>query len=318
MTLICICQPWHPWNRLQHHPDPVFAHYILEGLQSGFRIGITPGVQFQSAKSNMQSAREHPQIIDDYLCKECAAGRILGPFTPHSVQGIHVHMNRFGVIPKKSQPGKWRLITDLSFPEGHSVNDATSTEACTLQYISVDQVALAALQLGQGALLAKTDIRAAYRLVPIHPLDRPWLGMKWQDAIYVDAMLPFGLRSAPKLFNAVADALEWCIYKRGVNFVRHYLDDFVVIGPPGSSLCQEYLCALEEECEYLGVPLATEKREGPSPVIILLTLCRGSFVLPRTSCSALCSQCLSGSHATSAPAESSNHSLGPYSTPARS
>ena len=124
------------------------------------------------------------------------------------------------------------------------------------------------MQLDQGALLAKTDIRAAYHLVPIHPLDRPWLGMKWQDAIYVDAMLPFGLRSAPKLFNAVADSLEWC--KRDVNFVRHYLDDFVVIGPPGSSLCQEYLCAFEEECKYLGVPLATEKREGPSPVITLL------------------------------------------------
>ena len=129
-------------------------------------------------------------------------------------------------------------------------------------------MALAALQLDQGALLAKTDIRAAYHLVPIHPLDRPWLGMKWQDAIYVDAMLPFGLRSAPKLFNAVADSLEWC--KRDVNFVRHYLDDFVVIGPPGSSLCQEYLCDFKEECKYLGVPLATEKREGPSPVITLL------------------------------------------------
>ena len=90
-------------------------------------------------------------------------------------------------------------------------------------HISVNQVALATVQLDQGALLAKTDIRAAYRLVPIHPLDRPWLGMKWQDAIYVDAMLPFGLWSVPKLSNAVADVLEWCIYKWGVNLVRHYL-----------------------------------------------------------------------------------------------
>ena len=107
---------------------------------------------------------------------------------------------------------KWRLITDLSFPEGHSINDAISAEPCTLQYISVDQVALAAMQLGQGALLAKTDIKAAYRLIPVHPRDRVWLEMKWNNLVYVDTMLSFGLCSAPKLFNAVADALECMVH----------------------------------------------------------------------------------------------------------
>ena len=72
----------------------------------------------------------------------------------------------------------------------------------------MDQVALAAVRLGRGALLAKTDIKAAYRLILVHPMDRVWLGMKWEDLVYVDGMLAFGLRSAPKLFNAVADALE--------------------------------------------------------------------------------------------------------------
>ena len=35
-----------------------------------------------------------------------------------------------------------------------------------------------------------------------------FLRMKWQGQVYVDAALPFGLRSAPKIFNALADALE--------------------------------------------------------------------------------------------------------------
>ena len=34
-----------------------------------------------------------------------------------------VHVSRFGVILKTHQPGKWRLITDLSHPQGHSIND---------------------------------------------------------------------------------------------------------------------------------------------------------------------------------------------------
>ena len=121
-------QAWE--DRLQHHPDAVFTRYILEGLQTGFRIGLSPGTYFQSAQSNMQFAREHPQIIDDYLLKESTAGCILGPFSPHAMPNIHI--NRFSVILTKSQVEKWRLITDLSFPEGHSINDAISAEPCTL------------------------------------------------------------------------------------------------------------------------------------------------------------------------------------------
>ena len=59
-----------------------------------------------------------------------------------------------------------------------------------------------------GALLAKLDVQSAYRNVPVHPEDQPLLGMEWRGDVFVDAALPFGLRSAPKIFNAVADALE--------------------------------------------------------------------------------------------------------------
>ena len=45
----------------------------------------------------------------------------------------------------------------------------------------------------------------------------------------MDGMLPFGLSSAPKIFNSVADALEWCVSREGVEFIFHYLDDFAVV-----------------------------------------------------------------------------------------
>ena len=47
--------------------------------------------------------------------------------------------------------------------------------------------------LGAGSLLAKIDIESAYRMVPVHPDDRPLLGVEWSGRIYCDAMLPFGL-----------------------------------------------------------------------------------------------------------------------------
>ena len=71
-------------------------------------------------------------------------------------------------------------------------------------------------------------------MVPVHPEDRHYLGMEWGGYVYVDGMLPFGLRSAPIIFTAIADALEWCIRQAGVDDVFHYLDDYVVLGPPDS------------------------------------------------------------------------------------
>ena len=81
-------------------------------------------------------------------------------------------LNRLGVIPKKHEPGKQRIITDLSYPDGQSINNAINSRLCSLSYITVDQVANTALSLGKGALIAKIDIKSAYRLVPVHPVDR--------------------------------------------------------------------------------------------------------------------------------------------------
>ena len=85
----------------------------------------------------------------------------------------------------------------------------------------------------------------------------------WPDLhMYLDSALPFSLRSAPKVFNAVADGLEWVIQSRGVRFVAHYLDDFVVIGKPQSDECDVALSTALSACDNLGCPTAPEKQEG--------------------------------------------------------
>ena len=118
-------------------------------------------------------------------------------------------VNRFVVIPNGRNTGKWRLITDLSYPSGQSVNDGVESVFCSLKYTSVDRVAEVVAMYPPGTLLVKIDIESAYRLVPVHPADRPLQAVQWDGAIYVDPMLPFGLRQAPKIFNAMADGLEW-------------------------------------------------------------------------------------------------------------
>ena len=94
--------------------------------------------------------------------------------------------------------------------------------------------------------------------------------MQWQDKNYVDGMLPFGLRSAPKIFTAMADALEWCIHKAGVTYIYHYLDDFAILGSPNSEECYRRLCCLQTVAAELGVPLAPDKQDGPTTVIVFM------------------------------------------------
>ena len=119
-------------------------------------------------------------------------------------------------------------------------------------------------------LLAKVDISNAYRNVPVHPDDRWLLGMEWHGEVYIDTVLPFGLRSAPKLFNAVADAVEWVLRTAGIQHSLHYLDDFLIIGPPGATSCAYNLSLMLRFLEWLGFPVAEEKMEGHTSKLTFL------------------------------------------------
>ena len=102
-------------------------------------------------------------------------------------------------------------------------------------YVKVDHAVQHVLALGRGCQLAKIDIEAAYRNIPVHPHDRHLLGMRWENELFTDAVLPFGLHSAPKLFNCVADALQWIAEHFGVSYLAHFLDNFLTTGTPESS-----------------------------------------------------------------------------------
>ena len=150
-----------------------------------------------------------------------------------------------------------------------------------LTYLKLDQVSGTVMKLGRGSMLTKVDIQSAYRVIPVHPQDSILLGMKWQGNVYVDAALRFGQRSAPKIFNAVADGLEWIVHNRGD---MHYLDDFIVVGAPKSYECGEGMETLVNTFESVGIPLVPEKCESPACRIAYLgieidsnTMCMRTF-----------------------------------------
>ncbi len=88
----------------------------------------------------------------------------------------------------------------------------------------------------------------------------------------MDTTLPFGLRSAPLIFSAVADALAWSMEKHGVSWLAHYIDDFITVGAPGGSECGDNAVTMHRVCQELGMPIEPETNEGPATTISFLGL----------------------------------------------
>ena len=251
---------------LSHHPDRAFVSKLTNSLTFGFDIGYF-GSHTPLVTQNLHSALEHPEVIDEALRKELASNRMAGPYLAPPYPTLRC--SGLGAIPKKD--GSWRLINHLSAPSGDSINDYIDPLDFSLQYSTIDDAIAMCHKLGKGALMAKVDLKNAFRLCPVRPADWHLLGIHWRERYYVDKCLPFGLRSAPFLFNMVADALQWILENYfGISNLFHYLDDFFFVGLPGTSDCLQALQDMLTLCQAVQAPLKPEKVIGPATLLIIL------------------------------------------------
>ena len=88
---------------------------------------------------------------------------------------------------------------------------------------------------------------------------------------FIELWLPFGLHSSVFIFNSFANALEWILRnKYGLEFLSHYLDDFITADPANSAQCKSNLATIQQVFNRLGVPLAPDKLESPTTVLTYL------------------------------------------------
>ena len=249
-------------NYLKGYKTSLFEQ-LVTGFNQGFRLHFK-GPQEGYSANNLSSAAQHPEIVDSKLEKEMQADRIRGPFDHPPIDNLKV--SPLGVIPKK-QPGEFRMIHHLSFPDGGSVNDFIPPEYCSVHYATVDDAVRMIKYLGKDAVLAKTDVRSAFRIIPVHPSDYHLLGLKWRGKFYVDCCLPMGCASSCKIFEGLSTAMEWVARtKLGIPNMIHILDDFLII-EQSRSACTASLQRFLHFCEDIGVPMAPEKTEGPDQVL---------------------------------------------------
>ena len=109
------------------------------------------------------------------------------------------------------------------------------------------------LALGQGTKLIKIDLKDAYHINPVHPTNVHLLGISWQGATYVDRALPFGLRSAPKIFTAVSVMIAWALHCQDLHDQIHYLDYFLLLVHPSSDQGEAVLSTALRTLDYFSL-----------------------------------------------------------------
>ena len=243
-------------------------NHLIRGFSLGFRIPSTITCNTHvPGHVNHRSANDHHYFVTAKLAQEVAAGHIAGPFTHPSPVGVV--LSPLGFVPKKV-PCQFRLIHDLSFPKDNSVNSHITKLHSEVHYELLDDCVSIIREIGQGCLVAKADIKDAFRIIPIHPADHRLLGMTWQEKFYFDKCLPMGSSTSCQTFEYFAQALQWIlINKFHIHHMSHILDDFIFFGPSASNQCLVGLQSFMALATSLHIPVNSNKTVLPTSLATL-------------------------------------------------
>lgn len=267
------------WCLLEGYPGSLredIRGMIRHGVKLGYELSDTLRYAPRRVERNLPMDTEGAAHIEKEIESRLSSGMVI-----RASETDHIISSPLGAVPKPAVGGvkKWRAIHHLSWPrrvsQGESVNSGISSAAVTLRYYDLD-VLMREIgaesrrdpQNQEGRRLWKVDLKDAYRHVVVDREDAPLLGYFWPGYGYLyEAQLSFGGKSAPFLFNLVAEGFEWILRSFGVR-CNHYLDD--TFGwVRGDIAPQELLEFVTSVAKALGLSTAPHKTLSGSTLEIL-------------------------------------------------
>ena len=267
-----------------HGYDLEKSLYLTSGFTQGFSIEFQGEERLSIDDNNPRLPADLVPVMERKVREEIQAGRIKGPFSSPPLQDFRV--SPIKVVPKKT-PGSFRFIHNLSFPydEGMSVNSSIPRDRVSVRYCTLDDAIAHINQVGKGAWLAKTDIKSAFRIIPITPAEHHLLGFTWLGKFYYDTTIPMGCSMSCSIFEAFSTAIQWVAQnKLRIPRIVHVLDDFLIIADSERE-AKDQLNRFITFCNNCGIPIASEKTEGPATTLmflgIVLDVRQALAILPR-------------------------------------
>ena len=272
----------------------------MDGFKEGFSIGYAGSMRRRDVAENIPLHIGSHEDMWLKMMKETKLGRYSGPF--HEIPFEYYVQSPIGLVPKAG--GQMRLIFHLSYHFGEeenqkSLNYWTPEELCSVQYKDLDFAVKACLRLisriqkegtdlQQGMLnhigqffpiifYSKSDLRSAFRILPILPWQRCLLVMKCINPetgsymYFSDNCLPFGSSVSCAQFTYFSEALRHIVeFATGKYFrVVNYLDDFLFIEKSEEN-CNQMVRTFLDICSDIGCPVALDKTEWATTRIVFL------------------------------------------------
>ena len=246
------------------------AHLISDGslidmLQYGFPVGFEGKIKPKDDLPNHGSAVKFPKDIHKFLDKECRLKAMIGPFKQAPFLGWD-RVNPLMSRPKRDSVER-RVILDLSYPEGQSVNSSIPGNKLDhaefkMRLPNPWDLAKGIMAVGRGAHLYKVDLSRAYRQLRTCPLDWPLLTVRWDGETYVDTAVPFGLRHGALACQRTTEAVSEIVAAEVGASTHPYIDDTSGVAEPVTA--DRHYAHLLECMSDLGLDAALSKCTPPA------------------------------------------------------
>ena len=231
-------------------------------------------------------------------------GRVAGLFS--RIPYDNYIQSPVGLVPKAG--GKTRMIFHLSFnfseeETGRSLNACTPRSLCTVKYNDLDAAVHDCLRLVQQyggdfelmnsgtsdgdddersiIFLGKTDLSAAFRVLPLKIKCLKWLIFKAEDPgdgvmkFFVEKCLPFGASISCLHYQHFSNALKFLLSRQTAHLpgrgkaITNYLDDFLFIAL-FKWVCNQLIRSFLHLCAELRIPVTINKTEWAAPCMVFL------------------------------------------------
>jgi len=253
------------WERLTAcFPDKAVTFAIRGICRFGARIGYKSVRESPTIYPNLSTAEIDIALVTSDITTEMSKNRLL-VYRDEEALLIHYTASPLGLTDKAD--GSKRRIHHLSYPvlDTNSINGGIPEHDATIIYSGISDAIQAIQDMRKYCLLVKRDFESAFRHIPVSPLDSPLLGFHWKGTYYAESFLPFGLRTAPYLFNLFAEVFHWILEEElkalGLRVrIIHYLNDFFMVLPPQASTVQS-TTVFTNLCLEVGLSIKESKNE---------------------------------------------------------
>ena len=273
------------------------TQFLENGFRNGFSLEYHGPTERQSRSHNLPFSVGDPIVLWNILMKEVKLKRVAGPFD--QIPFDNYIQSPIGLIPKAGSGDQTRLVFHLSYDFGAqqdlgSVNSNTPREMCSVTYNDLDHAVHSILILRQEEetrrrhmkhrsmdspviviYLGKSDIKSAFRVLPLSRDSYQWAVMMVQNPItkkwqyFVDKCLPFGASISCAHFQRMSNAIQHLVkYRTGLP-LTNYLDDFLFYALSVlrcNFLMKQFLLIYKK----VGIPVALDKTEWASEVLVFL------------------------------------------------